>query len=45
MGSEAIEEFKDELSEFAVNKNAVYFPYDKVLPARLIEDIVKWYLQ
>jgi len=44
VGSEAIEEFASELSEFTTMKNAVYLPYNKILPSKLIEDIVKWCL-
>lgn len=43
-GSEAIEKFALELSGFDAKKNAVYFPYDRALPAKLIENIAKWCL-
>lgn len=43
-GVEAIEEFASELSEFVTKKNAIYFPYNKALPTKLITDIVKWCL-
>lgn len=43
-GVEAIEKFALELNEFVTKKNAVYFPYDKTLPVKLIENIVKWCL-
>ena len=43
-GAEAVEKFALELNGFATKKNAVYFPYDKVLPAKLIEEIAKWCL-
>ena len=33
VGVEAIEKFEIDLKEFATKKNAIYFPYDKVLPA------------
>ena len=36
---EAIEKFALDLDEFATKKNAIYFPYDKALPANLIESI------
>lgn len=42
VGSEAIEKYASELSEFITKKNAVYLPYNKNLPSKLIEDIVKW---
>lgn len=41
-GMEAIEAFAPELCGFVTKKNAVYFPYDKALPADLITDIAKW---
>ena len=43
-GAEAIGKFALELNEFATNKNAIYFPYDKALPAELIENIARWCL-
>ena len=43
-GVEAIEKFALALNEFVIKKNAIYFPYDKALPAKLIEKIVKYYL-
>ena len=43
-GVEAIEKFALELNEFVTKKNAIYFPYDKALPTKLIENIVKWCL-
>lgn len=42
VGSEAIEKFASDLNGFATKKNAVYFPYSKSLPLKLIEDMVKW---
>lgn len=44
VGVEAIEEFASELEEFVTKKNAIYFPYDRALPTKLIEDIAKWCL-
>ncbi len=44
VGVEAIEKFALDLNEFVTKKNAIYFPYDKALPTKLIEDIVKWCL-
>ena len=44
VGAEAIEKFALELNEFVTKKNAIYFPYDKALPTKLIENIVKWCL-
>ena len=44
VGVEAIEKFEIDLKEFATKKNAIYFPYDKALPANLIESIAKWCL-
>lgn len=42
VGCEAIEKFASELSGFITKKNAIYLPYNKTLPSKLIEDIVKW---
>jgi len=42
VGSEAIEKFAPALSGFVTKKNAIYLPYDKALPSKLIEEIVKW---
>lgn len=44
VGVEAIEKFTLDLNEFVTKKNAIYFPYDKALPTKLIENIVKWCL-
>ena len=44
VGAEAIEKFALELNEFVTKKNAIYFPYDRALPTKLIEDIAKWCL-
>ena len=44
-GAEAIEKFSSELKEFATKKNAIYFPYEKVLPKELITEIVQWCFQ
>ena len=44
VGVEAIEEFALELEEFITKKNAIYFPYDRTLPTKLIENITKWCL-
>ena len=44
VGLEAIGKFALELNEFVTKKNAIYFPYDKALPTKLIENIVKWCL-
>ena len=43
-GVEAIEKFALELNGFVTKKNAIYLPYNKALPAKLIEDIAKWCL-
>lgn len=43
-GVEAIEKFALDLNEFVTKKNAIYFPYDKALPKKLIENIAKWCL-
>ena len=44
VGAEAIEKFALELNEFVTKKNVIYFPYDRALPTKLIEDIAKWCL-
>ena len=44
VGVEAIGEFASELNEFVTKKNAIYFPYNKALPTKLITNIVKWCL-
>ena len=44
IGAEAIEKFASELNKFVTKKNAVYFPYNKALPTKLITNIVKWRL-
>lgn len=42
VGCEAIEKFASELGEFATKKNAIYLPYNKILPSDLIKEIVTW---
>lgn len=32
---------KSQLSEFVIKKNAIYFPYDKELPIKTIENVVR----
>lgn len=44
VGIEAIEEFSFDLKEFVTKKNAIYFPYNKALPTKLITDIARWCL-
>lgn len=44
VGVEAIEMFASELDGFVTKKSAIYFPYDRALPAELIENIAKWCL-
>lgn len=44
VGTEVIEEFASELNEFVTKKNAIYFPYNKALPTKLITSIAKWCL-
>lgn len=36
-----LEMFKSQLSDFTIKKNAVYLPYEKELPLKVIEKIVK----
>lgn len=44
VGVEAIGEFACELNEFVTKKNAIYFPYNKALPTKLITNIAQWCL-
>ena len=44
VGDAAMERFSLELNNFVTKKNAIYFPYDKVLPTKLIESIAQWCL-
>ncbi|WP_418747759.1 iron chaperone [Frisingicoccus sp.] len=44
VGIDAIEKFASELNGFSTKKNAIYLPYNKMLPSKLIEDIIKWCL-
>ena len=41
-GDEAAAEFAEELSGFSVSKGTIRFPYDRPLPAELIERIARW---
>jgi uncharacterized protein YdhG (YjbR/CyaY superfamily) len=41
-GPEAVEEFAERLAEYKTSKGAVQFPYDKLLPLRLIAEIAEW---
>ena len=36
-----LENFRPQLSDFVIKKNAVYFPYNKNLPENVIENIIK----
>lgn len=38
---EIIEILKPQLSEFVIKKNAIYIPYDKELPIKTIENVVR----
>lgn len=44
VGVKAIEKFALELDGFTTQNRAIYFPYDKELPANLIESIARWCL-
>ena len=44
-GSRAVEEFKDELSEYKTSKGTVQLPLDKPMPLRLISKITKFCVQ
>ena len=41
-GSEAVEEFSEQLSDYKTSKGAIHLPYDKPLPVELIRAIAKW---
>ena len=36
-----LEIYKSQLTEYTIKKNAIYLPYDKVLPIKVLEDIVR----
>ena len=38
---EIFEQFKSQLSDFEIKKNALYLPYNKALPVELIENMIK----
>lgn len=40
-----LEIFKSQLSAFTIRKNAVYLPYEKELPIKIIEKIIKQSLE
>jgi uncharacterized protein YdhG (YjbR/CyaY superfamily) len=35
-------DFKDKLTEFVQTKSAIHFPYDRIVPVKLITEIVKY---
>ena len=39
-GAEILEKFGPELTGFKIKKNAVYFPYDRSLPEKALENIL-----
>ena len=41
-GPEAVEEFREQLSEYKIGKGTIHLPYDKPLPVELIKSIAKW---
>ena len=41
-GPEAVEEFREQLSDYKTGKGAIHLPYDKPLPVELIKSIAKW---
>lgn len=45
VNAEIVELFKDQTAEYAINKNTVYLPYDKELPVKPLEDILKQYFR
>ena len=40
LGAEVLENFGSELTGFKIKKNAVYFPYDRSLPEKALENIL-----
>lgn len=36
-----LEIYKSQLTEYTIKKNAIYLPYDKALPIKVLEDIVR----
>ena len=40
LGAEILEKFGPELTGFKIKKNAVYFPYDRSLPEKALENIL-----
>ena len=42
---EILEKFKSQLSGFEIKKNAIYLPYNKMLPTDLIKDIIKQFFE
>lgn len=36
-----IDKFRKDLNDFAIKKNAIYLPYNKSLPSKILEDIIK----
>lgn len=36
-----LETYRAQLSEFIIKKNAIYLPYDKALPIKVLEEIVR----
>ena len=43
--TETIEYFLQQTTFLSVKKNAIYFPYDKELPVKIITNTVKYYFQ
>lgn len=41
-GPEAVEKFREQLSDYKTSKGAIHLPYDKPLPVELIKAIAKW---
>ena len=41
-GPEAVEAFREQLSEYKTSKGTIHLPYDKPLPVELIKSIAKW---
>lgn len=41
-GSEAVENFKDELSDYQTSKGTIRVPIDRPIPTKLVSNIARW---
>ena len=44
VGEQALAAFKEKTGDYNTNKSALYLPYGKPLPLKLIKDLAKWCL-